>query len=337
MDAAKFMAAVGVIWIHTCQTPSTTGLASLGRFAVPFFTAAAGYLMVLSLQRKADVSLWSFAASRLQRLYLPFLAWSGIYVAFRWAKTLLFGGNESALVTWDIFILGGAYHLWFIPYLLVASIAGFLLIRFVNGSCSRQQNAATICYVIGLILAIILNFGDETNGVVPLTAESEHVLAFMAMATPAFLWGLSLGWLQSANFSQQNRACFASSSLTIILSLTVIFLVTTMLTFASGRSALLESASGLALLLLAIYGGLHFEGSGANNVWLEFVRKLGQISFGIYFSHLVFIKVAEVFAAKLDVSDSVQTTTALFVVVVISSVIFSLIANRIRATRWLVA
>lgn len=327
LDAAKFLAAIGVIWIHVCQSPNTFSLGSLGRFAVPFFAATAGYLLVLSQQRKSDQSFGDFVSSRFSRLYIPFLAWSGIYLIFKWTKKVAFGHDETVLPGWDIFISGGAYHLWFIPYLIIASSAAFFAIRRIAHSPKQQLNSAVICYLAGIILALWLTL--ETSG--------DTSTSFMLMATPGLLWGLALGWLQAAQKAKTGRAGLTTCSPTFTASLTAVFLLATTMTITAGRNVLLENASGVALLLSAIYLGHLLPVDAFQTRTGSLISRLGEVSFGIYFSHLVFIKVGEVILNRLGATDTVWVAIAMACIVTTTATICCIIAARHKLTRWLVA
>ena len=48
-DAARLLAALAIVWLHAIRSPALLPSTSLGRFAVPFFTAAAVFLICESL------------------------------------------------------------------------------------------------------------------------------------------------------------------------------------------------------------------------------------------------------------------------------------------------
>ena len=87
-DAARLAAAIGIVWLHTPRSVQLAHWSLLGRFAVPFFSAAAVFFVIDGLRRQPHRSVRQYAFNRFQRIYVPFLAWSVIYLVFKWVKSL---------------------------------------------------------------------------------------------------------------------------------------------------------------------------------------------------------------------------------------------------------
>ncbi|MCI0559315.1 MAG: acyltransferase, partial [Nitrososphaera sp.] len=85
LDAMRFMAAVAVIWLHTSTSPESDRITMIGRFAVPFFIAAALFLTCEKALKPNGPLFRQFVVDRFHRLYLPFLVWSAIYFLVRMA------------------------------------------------------------------------------------------------------------------------------------------------------------------------------------------------------------------------------------------------------------
>lgn len=327
LDAARFLAAIGVVWIHVCQTPQTANLGAIGRFAVPFFAAAAGYFLVQSLHRKTDLSLKHFVASKFTRLYVPFLAWSGIYLVFKLTKKVLLNDSETVIPGIEVLYEGGAYHLWFIPYLIAASIVVRWMAQQFSKSTNQQHNLIIFVAAIGLALALILRIWPP----------SESTFSFMMMTTPALLWGCALGWLQITAKHPSEKPCLQSQSPIFTTTFLVLFLVASLPTISSGRSPLMENAAGVALLLAAIYSGL-LTGLPKSLVKpINVAANLGQVSLGIYFSHLLFVKIGEALLSRWSPNYGLAMALFITVIVVIAATICSQMAAKHRFTRWLVA
>lgn len=324
LDAARFFAAFGVIWIHVCQTPATVSFGAFGRFAVPFFAATAGYFLVQSLQHKPDLRLRSFAASRLTRLYLPFLAWSGIYWAFKLTKTQFVEDSDTIVPGIEILYEGGAYHLWFIPYLILASLLVYGMSHYIAFASQNLRSLAVFTASAGLLLAMLLRTWHPV----------EATAYFMLMATPSLLWGCALGWLQIDSKNQTGRPCLQSSTPATTIFLLGVFVVAAIIPTGMMRSSLLENAAGIALLLLAIYSGLLLQKSSKT---IDLISRLGQVSLGIYFSHLLFIKAGEALLNQWSANYGLTMAICLTTIVTILATTCSLIAAKYRFSRWLVA
>jgi peptidoglycan/LPS O-acetylase OafA/YrhL len=327
LDTARFLAAVGVVWIHACQTDETASWAAVGRFAVPFFSATAGYLSVLSLTKHAPASLWSFASSRFTRLYLPFLAWSIIYLLFKLTKKAVMPMAETDLPGLEFLIAGGAYHLWFIPFLLVTTFTIYAACKITGNRSYRQIWAANIAFIAGLSLAFALSF----------TSTPDTIPWFMAIATPSVLWGCAIGWANTsiAKDASSTSQPFSSNTRLALMAF-ITFLYATLMSVRDTRSILLESSSGAALLLAALFADRLLYANKTLSSLNSKIASLGKVSLGIYFSHLLFLKIGEIVASKVAPSHSAAVVILIAFSSIVSATILSLVAARFRSTKWLV-
>jgi peptidoglycan/LPS O-acetylase OafA/YrhL len=323
LDAAKYLAALGVIWIHVCQTPETSQWSTLGRFAVPFFAAAAGYLLVGSLSKPTPIAPSKFLQSRITRLYAPFACWSLLYVVAGQAKAILIPDQTASPLTWDLFYVGGAYHLWFIPYLIAASSVGYFVCSMVGNNPDRRIVAAGCAYLAGLTCAALL---DQ----LPIVDAPLH---YMAMTTPGFLWGASLGWVGISKPGDQGVKTKEYGPLVWLPLATMGF--SFIVLAAVSRSTVLENASGTALLVAALFASTRLATRQASTT-LTTLGKLGQVSLGIYFSHLLVVKLGEVILQRTAIAETWTSVILLMLLATIVATIFSLLAARFKATRWLV-
>ncbi len=135
IDFIRLVAIIAVLLIHTtARTLESTNLNidlapfafflnQISRFAVPLFFLVSGY--VLHLSAKPNASVVQFYSRRIQRLIIPYLFWSLLYVIF------VYPGQERTLS--QILLLGWAsYQLYFIPSLLLLYAIFPLLSRFVH-------------------------------------------------------------------------------------------------------------------------------------------------------------------------------------------------------------
>jgi surface polysaccharide O-acyltransferase-like enzyme len=188
MDAARLLAVVGVIWIHAAidvfpPLGKESGLA--GRFAVPFFTQAAVFFAFIGIHRCPERRFGGYLVSRFARIYLPFMVWTIIYLSLKILESVALG--KPLGVDWSLSLLwkGGAYHLWFLPFILAATLAVFPVAR-MSGRGRSLRLAAGFWTLLGISVALPLGFLNEASD-----------LAIAWKALPSVFWGIALGCLYS--------------------------------------------------------------------------------------------------------------------------------------------
>ena len=125
---------------------------------------------------------------------------------------------------------------------------------------------------------------------------------------------MGVGWLSSRRVG--------SVCLLVAVALTVLLC-------AFGRNSWAENLSGSALLVFTL--------GDWTSPLLERIARLGPLAYGIYLSHLLFIKTLEAVQAKLHEPPSLTTALATFVLAAAGSTLLAWLLSRWRATRWLTA
>ncbi len=329
LDAARFLAAVGVVWIHVPRSEELLPSSILGRFAVPFFTAAAILFVVMGVAKRPSQSLGQFLISKIQRLYLPFLAWSGLYLGFKLLKYLLIPSEPNDFPGIELIWLGGAYHLWFIPFLISVSTCAFLVAKLVfrlphtelkkESSSKPERRYYAMALVLGTILAMMpAPWSTETESLV----SSGSPAVYMWEALPSVCWGFALAFTAKSvqpSTSISGRRPMAALGLMVVVMLAL---------FSLGRNSLLENYAGLLLLVAAL--------ESRSNWLTNLVAKAGPYALGIYFSHLMVLKIMESAASKLHWPVSWSLDLSCFVIAVVASLGLSMVLAKYKATRWLV-
>lgn len=100
-------------------------------------------------------------------------------------------------------------------------------------------------------------------------------------------------------------------------------------TWRFGRNALAENLAGLSCVLVAL--------APWSTRLLSRIGQMGPKAYGIYLSHLLFIKSAEAVLNKLHVPATPSLDVGVFALAVVGSTALSWVLARFRATRWLVA
>lgn len=130
IDGTKLLLAFSVVFMHLVPTEPQLDLISqpLLTFTVPFFFTIALYFFVRKVRKSSELSLGEL---NLERLLLPYCAWTVIYLALRMFK---YRSNLADLhlgSPLEVALYGGAaLHLYFLPFLLLceAWVLSFALI-----------------------------------------------------------------------------------------------------------------------------------------------------------------------------------------------------------------
>lgn len=314
VDAVRIVAMYGIVWLHAVRSDTLEGAKALGRFAVPFFVFAAVFFVFEGIRRQAQRSFAQYVRSRLVRLYLPFLAWSGIYLLFKLGKAAALPEQANDFPGLSILWAGGFYHLWFIPFILVISLLGFLVAKGTWQRPALERCVALAAVLEGLLLAMTPN---STSGLLGGPYGS-----LVAGALPAACWAVGLGILARypAMRHLQHPAVRAAALL--------LALACTLWTWHSGASRLAENLAGLGVMIIAL--------GPAPGIWGVHLAKLGPLAYGIYFGHLLVIKSFEAVATKVGWSNAWPLDLTIFVASAALSTLAAWALSQWRWTRWLV-
>lgn len=312
VDILRLVAAYAIVWLHAPTGLDFARWTALGRFAVPFFTAAAVLLTWEGLVRQPRRSPGTYVRSRVLRIYVPFLAWSGIYLAFKVAKALLLPEAPNDFPGLEVFWLGSFFHLWFMPFVLITTLAVFFAGRTIIGHPGRENAALVMCLLAGWIVAWLPADRESlTVGFGQLAAD----------ALPAAFWGLALAiaWQRGADRWLRRPALgWIALALTAASTALVVVLL---------RNRLLENLAGVALLVFALAD------------WrigrLARLVQFGGLAYGIYLSHLLFIKSLQAVEAKVGLAETLPVVLGVFGIAAAGSTLLAWLLGRSRWTSWL--
>lgn len=113
IELLRFFSALGIVWFHLRAPGGRVAYSGL-----PLFVIVSAYFTIGTAGRGDWTQFWT---GRLQRLALPWIAWSAFYLALDFYR---YGGlsPDSHLVTLgQSLLIGGSLHLWFLPFLLLVS------------------------------------------------------------------------------------------------------------------------------------------------------------------------------------------------------------------------
>jgi surface polysaccharide O-acyltransferase-like enzyme len=213
---------------------------------------------------------------------------------------------------WEFLWTGSFYHLWFMPFILSVSLSVFLLGRLVVARPVLEVVVGFACLIVGEFVAL---------WPVPETfAGPNGLLVYNAL--PAVFWGVALSVAVHRGPARLLETTEAGVLGLITMGACLAWL------WHFGRGSLVECAAGLAATVVAL--------APWNNRLLSIVGRFGPLAYGIYLSHLLFIKTAEAVLTKLGAGTSATVDVAVFIVAAVGSTTLAWLLSQTRYTRWLV-
>ena len=324
-DAARFLAAAAVVWVHAAFHAHAAGgapLRELGSFAVPFFTVAAIFFTAGSVGRRAP-SLASHVGSRFLRLYGPFAAWSVVYAAVRAVQAR--GHGLGTTVGYPLLYNGGSYHLWFLPYIFVVTAAVYPLAVLLSRRPSLGTPLAAAAAAAGAALVLVPT---------PRAFDPESFFA-LRCAWPqlaSVCWGVAL----ASVYYTGGRAWLEGRSVGRVGAALVLCGLAAPL--AARWEPVLNLASNVAGLGLAVWSLAPTGGGAAGPSRAESVLAgLGRTSYGIYLSHALFVGVLRAATARRLPESYLSTAVFIWAAGLAGSLLLTLLLTRVRWLRWLIA
>lgn len=310
----KVLAAYGIVWIHVPQSAAAVKTIAMMRFAVPFFVAISVFFVLYANLTKPPRSLAGYLGTRARRIYVPFLAWSGIYLCFKWVKLFVTPDQPNDFPGWEVWFVGSAYHLWFLPFIFVVSVLYFFVAQTIRQRPEAIFPASVCLLAAGGLMAYVADHSAQ----LPLLDG----LRYMLQALPAALWSGCLTLL----YCRGNWRQLIDPTTTCIAL--AIFLACLSVSLSDDRKIWAECTSGIALLVVAC-------GSSVPR-GVRHLEPLAQFAYGIYLSHLLVIKVLEVGYKKLNCTSSWELDVATFMITACASTLLTFLLHRSRYSRWLV-
>lgn len=251
---------------------------SIVRMCVPLFFMISGHLLLGKQER-----LPAFFQKRVNKVVLPLLAWSIIYLA--WRRFVEHSADFSAYYLFSIALTPAYYHLWFLY-----AIAGIYLLvpilRVVAGSSDRTLLAY---YVLVWLFAVsVIPIGEELTGI-----KSRIDLLSISGYSGYLVLGYCLGKLTMTKSRAQ------VSAVIFFAAFTVTALGTYWLTVNSdgklrdyfysylSPNVIFMSAAFFALARLVLSENVALSRPSVNRL----LKSLSSASFGIYLVHAMYLYV----------------------------------------------
>ena len=267
LDAARLLATLGVIWFHSIESEELHASGVLGRFSVGFYTLAAMMFLVQSADRRAR-PVGVYVLDRLRRLGIPFVGWSLITFGVTYAINA--AGYHIDLPTWSMTLLadGGTIHLWYLPFLFVASVGAYPFAIWMRGRPTRRWVVAGGCVVI----ALALDCGVFDGVPKPTSPALARFFEETTDRWSAVYWGMAAAIVWSGGLSRS----WWRIPLAVVGA--ILLVATTAWQWEFHLVGQLKTYAGLGLLALSL--------APWHQRWVRVLAPLGRMSAGIYFGAL---------------------------------------------------
>lgn len=257
IDLARFIAAFAVVAAHVFAAENDW----IGHLAVAAFLMMASFLAVQSMQQAGGVYDWT---RRAPRILVPWLFWCAVYKIVLVQVTD--GADKFALLTDPFSLLVGPFiHLWFLPFVLLASLWVQPVGRMVQTVRGVMLGSA------GLAVLGVGAFWVSDVAAFPMP------LPQWISSLPSFGYGLLAGFAVSIGGA-----------------------VWPMLAMA-GLCGVSFALLGDVWMLQPLIAALLIWGAWRLPVQARILPHLGQVAFGIYLTHPFFLLVCfKLFGAEIN-------------------------------------
>ncbi|WP_289501180.1 acyltransferase [Gloeocapsopsis sp. IPPAS B-1203] len=274
-------------------------------FAVPFFLITSFYFIACKPNTGFSPNFWK---SRLERLVIPYLIWSLIYLVLR--LVFFWKANQSERLnqlTQDplslVFFGGTSFHLYFLPLLFVGSFLIFFIKYFLNQPFKTKQ--LIIFSILSIIVyELVIVPGDTIQASTDINPLIRLVLVYAVWVLKCLPYFLTAIILRCIFLIKGDSWLFSRKSSIVLVA---IFFITTIM----GRLVLPVTLRDLivahSLFLFGISVSQYIKGNK------QIVANLGLCAFGIYLIHPILMNFAKLFFSLFGVIEQVTISSLLII------------------------
>lgn len=291
-------------------------LDSVSRVCVPLFFMLSGALLI-----DKQEGLAVFFRKRAVKILAPLVAWSLVYLAFRFYV----GGEEKVRVV-DIFSGPVYFHLWFM-YAIIGLYFAMPLLRGYYAAAPRSLNVYVLsCWALGFSIIPCL----QSFGYLPMLGFS---LEFLPKYAGFMLLGVLLKGIVEKRVALISAVCFV-----LLTGLTV-----WLTKWVSEPVGVLDErfygylAPNVVLMSIAAFIFLNWLGRGICSSFTGLLNELSACSFGAYLAHMLIMQVLLLYGAEMippwDTRYIALTIPLLTIVVFVLSLVATFLLRRLSVTR----
>jgi peptidoglycan/LPS O-acetylase OafA/YrhL len=255
---------------------------------------------------------------RVKRLYLPMVVWTFIYIFARNLKHHFYTHLPPVHFDFAMLLSGSAYHLWFLPVLMIVTILAAVLNRFCTTYPNARMPLIYTCAIAGTVLAVVPrpDWMNYING------DAEGIFFYgIWRSLPAICLGLSLAWW----LAFVRRGALFSTSVGFAGLLLTAAMVANQILY--GYTRLDRTLSGLGWLMVAL--------TAWNAPWVPMLARLGRYSYGIYLVHVLILEALQAIFHHAGYGVSVQLDLFIMLVTFVASAAIAVSIAQVRWLRWL--
>lgn len=235
----KLIAIIAIVFQHSVHAQELGSIKILTHGAVPMFTFLSTYFAVCS--GIIATNIWVLAWKRTVSLYFLFLSWNSVYFAIRLFASRAGADSSFQGFSWDYFLLSGyANAMWFLPFILIANISGFIIGHLASKISAANSRAIAFSFMVAALLAGFIPQGARIG-------PDVYLFTISTKAIPSLLLGLAFG----LGFRDWIRVVSSNSAIILICFFSM--LISGGLLIAYGRIFyLFENIFGLSMLFFSL-------------------------------------------------------------------------------------
>lgn len=299
----------------------------LARFAVPVFMMMSGAL-VLNEEKKSTPM--QFYRTALRWMFLIYLFWLIVYGLF-YSQVLPY---DTSFVDYLLSFQGSYPHLWYLHFVLLFYLAAPLLRQIV-----KKENERMIGFTILACLGLSF-IGSAFKLITLLTGHKTYVGTYHVEIYANFIALILAGWYLDNHCLSKfwKRTIYSLGA----LSMVVIVAVTWFQYELVEEGGLLDFVSEAFTIPAALYGIAVFslvkDVCGAKATESGLVRKLSELSFGVYIIHVFFLEWITCFLWPFDPASHQPLVyiLAVWILVGAASILCAFILSKIKFVKKLI-
>jgi surface polysaccharide O-acyltransferase-like enzyme len=293
VNTLRGWAILGVIAIHVSMNftkftelswlpVSLAAIDIYAHFAVPLFVVISGFL--LAVKYDSDYSIGAFYKKRLNRMLLPFLIWSVVYMLLK-PENL----KDPFQAVFNIITGRSYYHLWF--FFLIIQL--YLVFPFLR---KFLKNKHFLIILIILFIQVLFRHLREDM------AEPDNFTIIFKGLFLSYIFYFSFGIWTADNIESIEKILSRISSFinSVIFASTVLFSFLFSYNWLAEHNGFFDRNSLFMLLekiilpfvfIMIFINLLRLSDSLKSKRFINGLNVLSRYSFGIYLSHVLFLRI----------------------------------------------
>lgn len=255
VEMLRVISAFGIVWFHS---NGVIGVNIAYSGLAVFIMLSFAYLVMKTGKR----TLGEVVLNRFNRLIVPWIIWSSIYLVLNIVKSQIKGEEGIGRLGYGVLITGTSIHLWYLPFAFIFTIIIDQYLKIT--SKFRDEIKLTINSIL-IVVSFVLGKG---------ILQAEHI----NIPFPQWAWGIPAVFIGTTI----GLICLIKGKKKYIYSGVLIALVMLVGTIVSTKQHQLNVPYGIAILLTIL--SLMISDDSQSKAW-DVVKHLATMTFGVYLIH----------------------------------------------------